>query len=255
MPHKHSVYDSDTHFIIDPATRAIANVTGKTVLMQKDHNSEIFTFELPRYIDGHDMSMCNCVEVIFINTDNTTKDKNRGERTLNDLQLSPDSEEVVICSWLIDENVTTYAGSLAFMLRFACIADDGTTEYAWHTAAHEKFTVMKNLCRKDDKELTNVIAKGSTPKHSFSIPFDTNAVTGIIIIYAQNDEEVFRKTTADCTITDHDVSVSLTQSETLSLNAGVPVEVQLVVFASGDAMVSNKIEMTVADILSEDVSE
>lgn len=48
MAHKHSMYDPDTHFKIDPVTRAIVNISDKNVLMQRDHNSEIFTFELER---------------------------------------------------------------------------------------------------------------------------------------------------------------------------------------------------------------
>ena len=255
MAHKHSLYDADTHFKIDPATRAIENMSGKTVLMQKDHNSEIFTFELPRYVDGHDMSECNRVEAHFINTDSATKEKSRDYRTLTDLQVSPDSEEVVICSWQLDKDVTAFAGSLAFMLRFSCVADDDTTiDYAWHTASYDKFTVQKNLCKDDDNEVNRVIARGSTPTHSFSIPFDTSIITGVLIMYAQGGEEVFRKKTADCTITDHDVSVTLTQSETLSLKAEA-CKVQMVVYSADKALVSNTIEVSVDDILSEDVEE
>ena len=255
MAHKHSLYDADTHFKIDPVTRAIENMSGKTVLMQKDHNSEIFTFELPRYVDGHDMSKCNRVEAHFINTDNATKEKSRDYRTLTDLQVSPDSEEVVICSWQLDKDVTAFAGSLAFMLRFSCVAeDDVTIDYAWHTASYDKFTVQKNLCKDDDNEVNRVIARGSTPTHSFSIPFDTSAITGVLIMYAQGGEEVFRKKTADCTITDHDVSVTLTQSETLSLKAEA-CKVQMVVYSADKALVSNTIEVSVDDILSEDVAE
>lgn len=254
MAHEHRLHDADTHFKIDPATRAIENVTGKTVLMQRDHNSEIFTFEIARYIDGHDMSMCNCVEAHFINTDNATKEKNRDKRTLTDLQISPDSEEVVICSWQLDEDVTAYAGTLAFMLRFACVADDGEKEYAWHTASYDKFTIQKNLCKNDDKEVNRVIARASTPTHFFSIPFDTSSITGIVIIYAQNGECVFTKKTADCTITEHEVSVTLNQADTLSLKEGA-CQVQLVVYVGINALVSNKIEMSVDDILSEDVLE
>lgn len=255
MAHLHSVHDSDTHFKIDPVTRAIENETSKTLLMQKDHNSEIFTFELPRYgVDGHDMTMCNRVEAHFVNTDNATKEKNRGHRTIEDLKISPDSEDTVVCSWQLDEDVTRFAGTLAFMLRFACVADDGETEYAWHTASYDKFTVQKNLCKNDDKEVNRVIARASTPTHFFSIPFDTSSVTGVVIIYAQNGEGVFTKKTADCTITDHDVSVTLTQADTLSLKEGT-CKAQLVVYSGNNALVSNAIEMTVVDILSEDVAE
>lgn len=34
MAHKHSIYDTDPHFKIDPATRAIQNESGKVKLMQ-----------------------------------------------------------------------------------------------------------------------------------------------------------------------------------------------------------------------------
>ena len=68
MALKHSVYDTDLHFCIDPITRSIKNQTpGKTKLIQYDHNSERFTFEIPRYVDGHDMSKCDKVEVHYIN--------------------------------------------------------------------------------------------------------------------------------------------------------------------------------------------
>lgn len=254
MSHKHSVYDGDTHFKIDPVTRQMENVTGKTVLMQRDHNSEIFTFELPRLIDGHDMSQCNAVEVHFVNTDNSTKEKNIDSRPLTDLQLYPDDENVVICSWQIDEDVTAYAGGLAFMLRFACMADDGvTTDYAWHTDAYDAITVQKNLCKKDDKEFARVIVRGSTPTHTFGIPFDTSTVTGVVIIYAQDGAEVLQKKTADCTITNHDVSVTLSQSDTLLFSADKPAKAQLVVYVGELAFVSKTVEMSVSDILSEDV--
>ena len=52
--HKHVVPDSDTYFLIDPYTRQIENTNyQKTVIMRGDHNSERFTFEVPRYVDGH----------------------------------------------------------------------------------------------------------------------------------------------------------------------------------------------------------
>ena len=50
MAHTHDVIDYDKHFVIDPVTRQIDNKSGKIVLMQNDHNSERFTFEIPRYV-------------------------------------------------------------------------------------------------------------------------------------------------------------------------------------------------------------
>ena len=147
MAHKHSVYDSDTHFKIDPVTRAISNEgSDKNVLIVGDHNAERFTFELPRYrVDGHDMSLCNCVEVHYINADKMSPEKNKGVYTCTDFEISPDSEDVVICSWLISREATKYVGLLSFALRFACLSDDGSVEYQWSTAIHQGFAISDGI--------------------------------------------------------------------------------------------------------------
>lgn len=133
MSHLHSVYDSDTHFKIDPVTRQIANESGKVILMQNDHNSERFTFDIPRYIDGHDMSVCNEVEVHFINLKADKTEKHADVYPVEDLKVSTASSDVVTCSWLISQNATRYAGSLNFLLKFKCITD-GVVNYRWNTA-------------------------------------------------------------------------------------------------------------------------
>ena len=68
MAHLHDVRDADTHFTIDPITRTISNAnSAKNKLVMGDHNSEIFSFELPKEVEGHDMSLCNKVEIHYIN--------------------------------------------------------------------------------------------------------------------------------------------------------------------------------------------
>lgn len=143
MEHKHSVYDTDSHFMIDGVTRAVKNASQtKTMLVQNDHNSERFTFEIDkRYIDGHDLSLCNKVQVHFINIDSQTAKTeeplvNTGVYVVDDIQVSPEDENIVICSWLIAQSATRLVGSLNFMIRFACVSDDGTVEYAWNTLPH-----------------------------------------------------------------------------------------------------------------------
>lgn len=147
MAHKHSVYDTDTHFIIDGVTRAVKNASQtKTMLVQHDHNSERFTFEIPRMVDGHDMSICNSVQVHYINIDSTDKTKKTsGVYEITDIQISPDSDDVVICSWLISGNATKYVGNLSFVVRFACVSDDGTLDYAWNTATHSAVSVSTGI--------------------------------------------------------------------------------------------------------------
>lgn len=146
MAHKHSVYDTDTHFIIDGITRAVKNASAvKTMLVQGDHNSERFTFELPRMIDGHDMSGCNDVKVHYLNIDSKTKEKQHGIYVVDDLQIFPDDDEIVVLSWLISKNATKYAGTLHFGLSFRCLADDGTIEYAWNTVVHTGVSVSSGM--------------------------------------------------------------------------------------------------------------
>lgn len=136
MAHLHGVHDTDSLFVIDPVTRAISNAASKkTMLMQFDHNSERFTFELPRYIEKHDMSLSNLVEVHFLNIDASTRAQNSGLYTVTDIKVDPNDEEKVVCSWLISSNATRLVGSLTFIVRFCCVTD-GKVDYAWNTARY-----------------------------------------------------------------------------------------------------------------------
>ena len=145
MAHRHSIYDTDNHFKIDGAKRTVKNEADvKNLIVQHDHNSERFTFELPRYIDGHDMSSCNMVQVHYINIGQATGEKTNGVYECDDLQVSPDADDVVICSWLISANATKHVGSLAFVLRFACVTD-GKVDYAWNTTTFSQVSVVTGI--------------------------------------------------------------------------------------------------------------
>lgn len=140
MPHVNKIYDSDPHFTINPITRQIKNDSNqKTTLIQNDHNSERFSFSMPKFIEGHDMTECNRVEIHY---------KNNGFEDVcevKDLQTSPDDEETVVFSWLLSNNATKNEGKLEFSVRFACINDDGSVDYAWHTAIHNGISISKGM--------------------------------------------------------------------------------------------------------------
>ena len=141
MAHLHSVYDTDLHFKIDAITRVITNqATLKTKLIQYDHNSERFTFEIPRYVDGHDMMLCNEIRVHFINA-GSARQQRKDVYPVYDAQLSPADSKVVIFSWLISQNATRYAGTLNFLVQFSCVQDDGTIDYTWHTDIYKGIVV------------------------------------------------------------------------------------------------------------------
>ena len=156
MAHKHSIYDTDPHFKIDPATRAIQNESGKVKLMQYDHKSERFTFEIPRFIDGHDMSLCNLVTIDFDNVESSTKAKNSDVYEVKDLQLSPASEDVVIFSWLIEDSATKFKGELKFSISFQCIGDNGVVDYDFGTDIHYGIMIGERL-----RNAASVVEKGS----------------------------------------------------------------------------------------------
>ena len=186
MGHKHSVYDTDTHFMIDSLTRAVKNASAtKTMVVQHDHNSERFTFEIPRYVDGHDMSTCNVVQVHYINIDASTKAQKVGIYEVTDLQNSPEDNEVVICSWLISGNATQYVGNLSFVVRFSCVADDGTIDYAWNTAVHSAVSVTTGIFNGDviAEEYADILAQFESrikaiEDHGMKLPGVTNADNG-----------------------------------------------------------------------------
>lgn len=149
---KHPIYDADTHFTIDPVSRVMTNeAPQRTNLIQGDHNSERFTFELPRIIEGHDMSQCDSVQVHYINIDSQNKEQqSTGIYDVEDMEVSPDDENAIVCSWLISQKATKYIGSLNFVLRFACVNGDGSLSYAWHSAVFSQISVSKGINNSDE---------------------------------------------------------------------------------------------------------
>lgn len=134
--HTHSVADDDARFVIDVETREIASDIRRHYLMQRDHNSTRFTFELPRYVEGHDMSLCNQAKIHYNNIDEDGNE-NTDVCDADDLHLDGDK---VICSWLISRNATQLAGSLNFLIQYQCVVD-GTPVYEWHTDIYGEVVV------------------------------------------------------------------------------------------------------------------
>ena len=140
--HRHDVYDTDRHFIIDTVTRRITNVSGKKSVVQYDHNSERFTFVLSRFVEEHDMTTCSAVEVHYINTGSSGTSE--GVYPATDLQVSTDNDAVVVFSWLLASSATKYAGKLSFAIRFIC-ASDGKIGYIWNTTIFNDITVLEGM--------------------------------------------------------------------------------------------------------------
>ena len=179
MAHKHSIYDTDPHFSIDPVTRLIKNESGKVVVMQHDHNSERFTFEIQNIIDGHDMSLCNVVEIHYNNIESSTKDKYADVYEVSDLQKSPYGDDVTIFSWLVSGNATQHRGNLEFSITFKCIADDGTVDYEWGTAIYRDITIGERIRNSNQvvERDSDVLAKWKNDLFSVSDAEEANIIT------------------------------------------------------------------------------
>lgn len=145
MPHDHEtiVIDSDKHFVIDPVTRTITTESPKLKLMQYDHKSERYTFEIPKTIEGHDMTLCNKIRIHYLNTGSS--DRHADIHEVENIQVSKDDPEKLIFSWLIERTATQFAGTLSFAVRFYCILDDSTIDYSWGTDIFNSITVSNGM--------------------------------------------------------------------------------------------------------------
>lgn len=141
MSHEHVIYDTDGCFIIDPETREIISGYENLVLIQYDHNSERYSFSMPRFIDGHDMSLCNSVEIHFDNISRNKREINSDIYLVDDLSISDDDESTIIFTWLVSNSATRISGKLAFAIHFHCVSEEGNYEYAWHTSVFDSIAV------------------------------------------------------------------------------------------------------------------
>ena len=144
MAHLHNVIDSDAHFVIDPITRKIKNLSKKNNLIQFDHNSERFSFELNRLVDGHDMMSTDKIEIHYINISANRNEQSEDVYLVDDLSLVKYTEDTVVFSWLLSANATKYAGTLNFLIRFVCL-DGEKVEYSWNTSIFSDITIENSM--------------------------------------------------------------------------------------------------------------
>lgn len=185
MAHLHPVYDTDPHFSIDSTTRGITyESTEKLVIVQGDHNSQRYTFELPRYIDGHDMMLCDLVQVHYINIESGSRGRGTGVYKVTDMQLATDDQNTVVLSWLVSQNATKYVGSLNFVLRFACTSGS-KIDYAWSTTVYSAVAIITSI---DNADL--VVEQYADVLEQWYMELTMAGVSSVDTIYAARDAAV-----------------------------------------------------------------
>lgn len=139
------IKDTETHFKIDPLTRTISNSSaGNNTIVQYDHNSERFTFDMPRYVDGHDMSDGTLVRIHYRNATTNNLDQTNGVYIPDDLVISSEDKNTITFSWLLTNATTQNIGYLYFSIQFIHL-DGDTVEYAWNTGIYKNITVIESI--------------------------------------------------------------------------------------------------------------
>ena len=145
MTHLHTIEDHDKHFVIDPITKKIQPENPeKNKLVRYDHNSERYTFEMERMIEGHDMSLCDIVQIHYINVASNKQTKNEDVYEVKDLGLLEDDDNKIAFTWLISRNATMLDGILTFAIRFACSNGD-SIDYELHTEIFSSISISNTI--------------------------------------------------------------------------------------------------------------
>ena len=148
MQHNNKIQDTEPRFIIDPLNRTITNTSAdNNIIVQYDHNSERFTFEIPRYVDGHDMSECKEngeVRINYRNSASTGLARNNGYYICEDLAISDEDENKVTFSWLLSSAATQYIGFLYFSIQFICY-DEENLIYSWNTGIYKDIVIVESI--------------------------------------------------------------------------------------------------------------
>ena len=182
MAHTHSIVDNDNHFVIDPVTRTVQNNSNKVRLVQNDHNSERFTFECPRFIEEHDMSLCDSIKVLYINLNKKTQEETCGIYEVDDLAINANNLEQITFSWLISRNATSFAGSLTFMVQMTCISDDGTVDYCWQTGITKGITIVDGMDNEETivEDYPDILQKWKNDILGESVPTDEETLQELL---------------------------------------------------------------------------
>lgn len=95
---------------------------------------------------------------------------------------------------------------------------------------------------------------GTTPTHQFVLPFDTELIKAVEIVYSQGSEIILKKTEADCTMQDKIVQTTLSQEDTFKFTSEVCVDVQIrVLDKNGTAYSSDIMRVSCRKCLSDEV--
>ncbi len=102
----------------------------------------------------------------------------------------------------------------------------------------------------------NILIRGTTPTHIFpAVPFLSEHIKQVYITYFQNGSELFTKTKDDCAFENEesmdtcDISVTLSQEETLSFSTGRAALQMRILDINGSAYASEEQQFEVQRVI------
>ena len=99
--------------------------------------------------------------------------------------------------------------------------------------------------------------RGTTPILNFTLPFEVSELSEYWITISQRYENIkIDKTSEDCTASGSEITLTLTQEDTLKLMPDKPAYIQIRALTADDdyAIASTIVRCSVSDILKEGVS-
>lgn len=144
MTHNHPIRDEERHFVINAVARTVSiPEKDRPVLIQHDHNSEHITFECDRFVEGHDLMLCDKVEIHYKNIQDSRRSV-KGVYPVEDLKVSDSDNDKIKFTWIVSLNATTYNGPLWFAVTFSC-TDNGDILYRWNTNICKDLFVFEGI--------------------------------------------------------------------------------------------------------------
>lgn len=96
--------------------------------------------------------------------------------------------------------------------------------------------------------------QGTTPTHTFELPFDASTFKTVRVIYSQDDAPALVKTDGEVKISGSTISVQLTQEDTFKFSTDKRVRIQIRLLSQdGEALGSEIITKSVQECLENEV--
>ena len=94
--------------------------------------------------------------------------------------------------------------------------------------------------------------RGTTPTFVFNLPFDVSTLANCEIYFAQDDTLFVTKSLSDCVASGNQITVTLTQSDTLAFDDEEKLQIQVrFIYTDGTVEATNVTKKKVGQILKE----